>query len=191
MKKQLLLGLVCAAGVLGAVSASAADYGWYIGGNVGQSKFKEDCGGLTCDDTDTGYKLYGGYSFNKYLALELGYVDLGKTTFSGTVLGTPARGDIKGSGVNFGVVGTAPFGSGWAAFGKLGVISGEAKASVAIPGASGSLKETSTEISYGVGVSYDVTPAGAVRGEWDRYRFDFQGNKGDTDLLSIGVSVKF
>src|SRR5207342_2946038 len=89
-------------------AAVAAESGWYLGGGIGQSQanIADDristqlSGyGLTMtsiddDDKDTGYKLFGGYKFNKYFAVEGGYFNLGKfgftanTTPPGTFTGT-------------------------------------------------------------------------------------------------------
>src|SRR5256885_17262477 len=59
----------------------------YIGGSLGQSKFKVDCGG--CDTKDTAFRLFGGYQFNRNIAAELGYTDLGKLGGTGGVGGHP------------------------------------------------------------------------------------------------------
>ena len=34
--------------------------------------------GVSCDSKDTAWKFFGGYQFNRNLAAELGYTDLGK-----------------------------------------------------------------------------------------------------------------
>jgi OOP family OmpA-OmpF porin len=76
-------------------NAMAQNYGFYAGGSVGYSDFHQnasdiqsilaDAGlsGVTAtanvDDTDIGWKLFGGYHFNQYLGLEGGYTDLGRT----------------------------------------------------------------------------------------------------------------
>src|ERR671930_126021 len=57
----------------------------YVGGSLGQSKFKGDCGGggFSCDTKDTSFRIFGGYQFTRNIAAELGYTDLGKLTVSG------------------------------------------------------------------------------------------------------------
>src|SRR4051812_50030091 len=80
------VGLVSAAG-----QASAADSGGYIGFSAGQSK--ADLNGneidaslasiglgssTSVDDSDFGFKLYGGYQFKKKFLLEGGYIHFGE-----------------------------------------------------------------------------------------------------------------
>src|SRR5688572_8622553 len=36
------------------------------------------------DDSDTTFAVFGGYRFNRYIAVEGGYLDLGEVTYSGT-----------------------------------------------------------------------------------------------------------
>ena len=68
-------------------TAGAQDEGFYLGGSLGQSRFKEWCdtGGSTiilssCKDTDTAWKLFGGYRFNRNLGLEASYFNWGEVT---------------------------------------------------------------------------------------------------------------
>ena len=59
---------------------------FYVGAGVGQSKFKDACGGLpagaSCDDKDTALRLFGGYQVNRNFAAEVGYHDLGEVKAS-------------------------------------------------------------------------------------------------------------
>ena len=86
------------------------DAGWYVGANVGQSRAKIDDpriidgllgAGITTtaiknNDRHFGYKVFGGYEFNQYLALEGGYFDLGKFGFTANTLpGAGLTGNIK------------------------------------------------------------------------------------------------
>ena len=123
--------LSTALGMLGVMSlpaiassiASAQDSGWYVGGNAGQSRAKIDntriAGDLTGegiatttirdDERHFAYKLFGGYDFNKYFALEAGYFDFGIFGFTAnTVPAAGLTGKTKLNGANFDVVGTLP-----------------------------------------------------------------------------------
>src|SRR3989338_11300766 len=127
------LGLMGCA-VMSSPSAVADDSGWYIGGNVGQSRAKIDDaritsnllgGGFTTtsiadDNRDNGYKLFGGYQYNKNFAVEAGYFDLGQFGYTATVV--PAgtlTGTIKLEGLNLDAVGTLPLTEKFSAFGRL------------------------------------------------------------------------
>src|SRR3990167_9513078 len=113
------LGLAALA-VIASPFAAADDTGWYGGINVGQSKAKIDDARITSnllgtgfatasinnDNRDTGFKLYGGYKFNRNFALEGGYFDLGKFGFTApTVPAGTLPGSIKLRGINLDAVG--------------------------------------------------------------------------------------
>ena len=74
----------------------ADESGWYIGGNIGQSrahlneqKIADDVipfpnTYLDHNTIDGGYKIYGGYELNPHLSVEGGYFDLGDFQFNHT-----------------------------------------------------------------------------------------------------------
>jgi OOP family OmpA-OmpF porin len=71
-------GKMMGACLLAAMFASAAaraedDAGFYIGAGIGQAS--QEAGEFEGDDTS--FKVFGGWSFNKYLAVEGGYIDGG------------------------------------------------------------------------------------------------------------------
>jgi OOP family OmpA-OmpF porin len=181
----LLCGLVAA--------SQASAQGFYIGGSVGQSSFDDDnvipdlITSGTVDDKDTGFKIFGGYQFNRNFGVELAWVDLGEASYSGTFLGLPVTGGtVKTSGLNISAVGTFPLGSGFALFGKAGIFAWESEANDVTGGTPFSGKEDGTDLSFGLGASYDFTKNFAIRAEWERFKA-----VGDIDLLSIGVAYKF
>src|SRR5260221_1893535 len=77
-----VVGLAAAAFAL---PAAAQGKGWYLGYNAGQSKYNFTCTG-TCKDTGAGYSLFAGVGVHPNIAVEFGYADLGKSTFSGANL---------------------------------------------------------------------------------------------------------
>ena len=68
---RAMVGLLTAA-FLFAASALAQQRGFYIRGSLGQSEHSDQCSGgaagITCDDKDTAWKIFGGYQFNQYFA---------------------------------------------------------------------------------------------------------------------------
>src|SRR3954471_8968815 len=65
-------------------AVTGPESGWLVGGSIGQSKNNLSCpAGSSCDDSDTAFRVFGGYNFNKNFGAELGYADLGKFTASG------------------------------------------------------------------------------------------------------------
>lgn len=210
VKTLRMPGLVALA-VLASPMAMADDAGWYVGGNVGPSRAKIDDMRITDgllrsglrttsmndDEHGTGYKLFGGYQFNRYLSLEGGYFDLGKFGFTATTVppGTLA-GSIKVKGLNLDLVGTVPVWDRFAVFGRVGANYAQAKDSFSGSGAvtvlNPSPKKRHTDYKVGAGLAYAVTESLTVRAEAERYRVDDAvGNKGDIDLYSIGLVYRF
>jgi len=206
------LGLVGFAAVSGQ-AALAAESGWYGGLSIGQSKgwishdrIATQVGvpvtGISFDDedTDVGYKLLGGYKFNKHFAVEGGYFNLGQFGFTASY--APASsftGSMKLQGVNLDALGILPLTEKFSAFGRLGVIYAEAKDTFTGTGAGAGVaasapnpKKSDTNYKYGVGLQYDFTRALSMRGEWERYRVnDAVGNTGDIDMVSVGLVYMF
>lgn len=159
------------------------DSGWLVGGSVGQSKIKVDCpAGVTCDDTDTAFRAFGGYNFNKNFGVELGYADLGKVTVSALGL----SGDVKATAFDLMAVGSLPIGDKFGVYGKLGMYRADSKAS----GAVGSGSDTNTDVTYAIGGQYNFNKNLGLRAEWQQYKKvggDNTGGDGDVDVMSIGV----
>jgi OOP family OmpA-OmpF porin len=191
--------------------AAADDIGWYSGANVGQSRAKIDderirsgllSGGLatssiTDDDRDTGYKIYGGYQFNKNCSVEGGYFNLGKFGYTATTV--PAgtlNGNIKLRGLNLDLVGILPITEKFSAFARAGLHHSEARDSFSGTGlvrvSNPNPSKRDTNYKFGLGVQYAFTEALAMRAEVERYRInDAVGNKGDIDLVSVGLLYRF
>src|SRR5438132_2847278 len=196
-RDKALIAAMLGAAVMTAPAVSMAqgrgDTGWYVGGSVGQSKARHvDCAGFdSCDTKAAAFGILGGYQINRNFAAELGYHDLGKVTFSGS--GVSAN--IKANVWELVGIGAYPFANQFSGYGKLGAYHGEAKLSASIAGlGSGSLKETNTDLTFGLGVQYDVSRELGIRGEWQRYKNtggDNVGGKSDVDVLSIGAIWRF
>ena len=167
----------------GSMAAHAADF--YVGGSVGTSKahYEDVPSGFTLDDTDTGFKLYGGAQFTPNFSLEGGYVDLGKATLSTSGV----TGSQSGTGFFLDAVGEFPLSKGFSLFGKLGVFHGESK----IEALGLSDKDSGTDVKFGFGGSYAINKNLSVRAEIERFRFNVFDDKGDVDLLSIGLNYRF
>src|SRR6478609_8244556 len=112
-----------AAAVLAGPSSFGQGTGWYGGASIGRSAATIDNDRITRGlagqglattaiderDTDTGYKLLGGYQLNRYFGLEAGWFDLGEMGYTATTSppGT-LTGDVRLQGVNLDLVGTLP-----------------------------------------------------------------------------------
>jgi OOP family OmpA-OmpF porin len=197
--------------ILVGMPAAAQDAGWYIGANAGESRAKIDEGrimgglqeggfattSLSKDESHFGFKAFGGYQFNRFVALEGGYFDLGNFNFD-AVTDPPGtlEGEIKIRGVVLDLVGFIPFTDRFAAFGRIGAIGAEARDTFAATGAVAVLeprrREREANYKFGVGLQLKLTDAFVMRAEAERYRIgDAVGNNGDIDLFSLGVLYRF
>lgn len=185
--------------------------GWYAGANVGKSQAKIDderirsgligrgftSATISDDDSSTGYKVFGGYQFNRNFAVEGGYFDLGNFGYTATTV--PAgtlTGDAKIRGLNLDLVGILPVTDKFSAFGRVGVTHAETKDTFRGTGAvlvtNPNPSKRDTNFKFGVGMQYALTTNLAVRAEVERYRInDAVGNKGDIDMASIGLVYRF
>lgn len=205
------MGLVgCAA--MNSPFAIAEDAGWYIGGNVGQSRATIDDARITAqlvgigpativdDNRDTGYKLFGGYQLSENFAIEGGYFDLGQFGYTATIPAPTAgtlTGKIKLKGVYVDAVGIMPITEQFSVFGRLGLNYAQARDNftntglVPVP-ANPNPSQNGTNYKFGMGLQYNFTPAFGMRLEAERYRIDDAvGNKGDVDLISLGLIYRF
>jgi len=180
MKYKLSSVAACAAlAALPVVSQAQNNTGLYIGGSLGQSHWTgNDTFGL--DRSDIGGKAYLGYEFTPNIAVELGYANLGKFNSS--------SGSIKGEGVFLDGVAKVPFTPQWSGLARLGVFGGRLNSSAPAPFNG---EDDGASFKVGLGVQYNLNPKAAIRGEWERYRFDAFDTKSDTDLVSVGFNYKF
>lgn len=214
MKRTHALRLLSLAGLgsLIAVSSFAQEGGYYYGGlSLGQSRAKIDearitanllAGGLTStamtrDDSDTAYRLFGGYQFNPNFALEGGFFSLGKFGFTSTTL--PAgtlKGQIKLQGLNLDLVGTLPLSERWSVIGRVGAQYARARDTFSGSGAvrvlNPSPSKSAANYKFGAGLQYAFSPSFLVRGEAERYRInDAVGNHGGVNVLSLALVFPF
>ncbi|MDP2447939.1 MAG: outer membrane beta-barrel protein [Polaromonas sp.] len=214
------LGLIALA-VLGTVSSSwviAQDEttGPYIGGNVGRTRanFNNDSinqtlvgqglrvGSATEDNSGTGYKLFGGYQLNRNFAVEGGYFDLGKSSYTvnanrvtDNAAGT-FNGETRVRGLNLDLVGMLPVSDRFSVFGRVGAAYAQSRASFnstgAVPVNTSNTRRNDTNLKVGLGMQYAITEALAVRGELERYRInDPVRNRGHIDMASLGLVYRF
>ncbi|MDB5817534.1 MAG: hypothetical protein JWQ11_1174 [Rhizobacter sp.] len=173
--KSLIVASALAGVAIGAQAQSLA--GLYVGGSLGDSRLNgSNIGGLTYDKSDVGGKVHLGYSFTPNIALELGYANLGK--HDGSI------GNVKEDGYFLDAVGSYPLGNNFSVLGRVGLFNGKVDSSTYGD-------DRSTNWKVGAGVQYTVTQNIAIRGEWERYKFDAFGSSPKSDLYTVGVNYSF
>jgi OOP family OmpA-OmpF porin len=211
-RQALGLALVASASAGTSASAQASEPGWYVGAGAGQMRarassadIERDLGALgytaqaSLDNKDTGGKLFAGYRFTPFVALEASYVDLGKTT--STVHTATANQQqlvddvsrihpISVTGLSLAGVVLYPMGP-FSVFGKLGLLNWTAKAQgeVSPSGTPYQMHQfTGTDVTFGLGAGYEIPGTRlALRCEWER----FTTPRNDPDFFSLSVVYRF
>jgi OOP family OmpA-OmpF porin len=158
MKKWLVAVVGAAALALSAAASAQQLSGFYVGAEFGQADFGSD--------DDTAVKLLGGFQINRNFAAEVGYSMLYD------------KGGSEVTALEVVGVGMFPVANQLSIYGKLGF----ANVDVETPGGS----DDKTELTWGLGVQYDVSTRLGVRAGWQRYETDEE-----VDLLSVGVVWRF
>ncbi|KOO58098.1 hypothetical protein WH43_09840 [Rheinheimera sp. KL1] len=178
-------------------AAQAMDYtnfeenGWSVGMNVGKSvaRIKQDTirndlenqgfdvVSVLEDRRSEGYKIFAGYQFSPYLAVEGGYFNLGGfPILANTLPLTDFRGKTKLFGWNLDLVGIMPFTEAFSAFARVGVTRNDTSNTYSSNGfvdVTGYNEDGNyTKHKYGLGLQYDISPIFTVRLEAERYRLE-------------------
>jgi OOP family OmpA-OmpF porin len=199
---------------IGVVLATPAFSQWYAGGSVGQTRFDpkrsdwQAPGTSTSFDMhDTGWKLFGGYGFANYFGVEAAYVDLGR--YSATVV-PPVAADtgvahVKVQSWDLFLTGKLPVAANFSLTGKAGLAYNRARMNFSSSGgtflAGDSGTDNHTSWAYGLGASYAINKAVALRAEYEYFgkagntnnNFTQPGNTSESrpSLLSFGAQYSF
>jgi OOP family OmpA-OmpF porin len=213
MKKMTVLHLLGAAGMATflASSAYAQDAShFYAGGSFGQSRAELDAArttgqvlpgvntiGISNDRTDDAFKLFGGYQFNRNIAIESGYFDLGKSRFT-TQTAPPGTlsGDSRVYGVNLDVVGTLPLTEKFSVQARVGAQHAWSQDRFNGTGVGAGIssvnKHNDSNVKMGLGVQYEFSPAVWIRGDWERYRIqNATSRRANVDVATVSLVFPF
>jgi opacity protein-like surface antigen len=116
----------------GFASADAAEFGPYFEAGGGKTRFDLEKAGLdywsevpteasSLDRSGAGYALAFGVRFSPLLAIEVGYVDLGKTTYLVEDNGAAARLDLGSKGPTVSLIGSWPINDVFSVEGRAGL----------------------------------------------------------------------
>ena len=169
MRIFALVGLSLA---LASGPALAQDSGFYVGAGVGQFNIEidelEDTElGETFDGDDTSMKIFGGWRFNPYFAVELAYIDYGAPDedfdFGG---GDIVNLETEITGFEPSVVATLPLGI-FELFAKVGYVFYDFEVTASGDGESVSVDDSDEDLTYGAG-------AGVVLGDHFNVRLSYE-----------------
>lgn len=185
MHKRLGLTALTTVAALGLMAANAAQAdvapGFYAGVSIGSASAEDDESGF--DGDDTGFKLFGGYSFNQNFAVELAYFDGGAPDDNFGAVNV----ELETTGFIASAVGRLPVSDTVSLFGKIGFASYDLEATASSGGLSASVDDSDSDLAYGVGASIAVAERFEVRVEWEAV--DVQD--GAFSFLSVGGLYRF
>jgi OOP family OmpA-OmpF porin len=184
------------------LGASQADEeGFYLGFGFGPDRYSVhaedyDDGSLTsasADASSRAFRLFGGYGFNRNLAMEVFVTDLGETTFSGTSSGGsywcagPVHSRVSADGIGLAAVGRLPLGeSGFSLFARGGIFAWDW--SSLIRDSCGPFRDSDSGANpmYGGGISYAFNYITSLQLQWERYTHIIDSH--DVDAVTLGLS---
>lgn len=161
----------------------------FIGASAGQASYDLSCPATsTCDDSDTAWKIFGGLEVNEYIAMEVGYADLGEAKFSGTPSGT-----AEVNGMTMQVVGSLAINPSFSVIGRGGMNFLNLEENGTIAGTPNSNEgDTDVAWSLGLGAQYNLSKSVGIRAEWERYfKVGDEDTTGETDVDLISASVVY
>jgi len=202
---------------------------WYAGAAGGQSRTGHELvenrestivngSGVSSDfdATDAGWKIFADWLVNGYFALEASYADLGEShlvTHTVSVDQLPGSIDIRRKITGFGLdaLVSAPVGSRFTVFGRLGAVRSRLREDASLDGGivftNGPADERSRTVTldetvahFGAGGEWRIRDDVSLRLEWERFHnvgkaFEIGGTgttgEADTDLVSLGVLMRF
>jgi len=160
---------------------ASADEGLSLGASYGYAKIDDSADGISFDSDDSGYKLFGNYTFNNGFGIEGGYIDFGKP--SDTILGQTVS--IDAAGWTLYGVGNLGLSESFDLFAKAGVVSWEADSLL-----NGMRVDTDDgeDLALGIGARFGAGSALGLRAEFEWFDLD------DADavwMASVGFEFRF
>ena len=193
LKSIAAFALLCGALVPVAMAQEQQEAsGFYLGAGVGQ--FNADIDNVDDVDStvdnwsedDTAYKVFAGYRLNRFLGLEVDYINLGKP--SGEVV-PGFNVDTSVDGFAPYVVGTIPLGPYFEIYGRAGYYFYDANTRMTDTLDNRvSFDEESQDFVYGGGIGANIGEKFNVRFEYEK--FDLQGLD-DSDALWLTAGWRF
>lgn len=213
MKTKIAVAVLMA---MASGAAWSAETGVYFGASIGWSevtsntKYKEsDSDGYVYSEksdfsgSDFAYNIFLGYDFNKYVGVEVGYLDLGQPsdTYKYEDEGGTYKDkvDVSLHGMDLAVIARYPFADNFDVHGKLGVVWWTPRITDKYTEEGfdywekTSIEQDATDLMYGVGIGYTFDEHLVLSADWQNFELsgfgDFIG--GNTSAYMFGAAWKF
>lgn len=171
----------------GGAFGASNERGFYLGSGVGESNVSNAAANGITDDTDTAFRVYGGYQFNRWIAAEAGYVDFGRFTGEVPSIEGPINTRLDADGFTLGLRPQVSLGSKWFAQAQAGVLFWDATARFQGDGFSQRFSDDGEDPYYGLGIGRYLGNNWRASAEWTRYDTD----DSDVDFLNLALSARF
>ncbi|NTS76194.1 OmpA family protein [Catenovulum sp. SM1970] len=182
---------------------------WFIGGQLGKSETdigRSDVNNIlngstingndvNLDDSDTSVSLFGGYRFNPYFSLELGYQDLGDrdVSYTGTETNLFDYYDNaarlhpdSGDGIKVAAVISWPINPEWTLSGRLGLFKWEQEyTGVNSNNIIAKREDDGTDPMFGLEVGYHLRRDIQLYAAYDMIEFDHD------DVTNLGLGIRY
>jgi OOP family OmpA-OmpF porin len=206
----LTTSLGLATTLLAAGARADEEPGFYGGGSVGLSSYSDEESDIraafaptlvdvTTDNTDLGWKIFGGYRFNPYLGAEVAYVDLGEQSADVGLDTLKITATNSVSGVSLSGIAGYPVLPQAKVFGRLGAYIWDSSADIkgnaflaALTNTIGAVPtgDNGVDLTFGLGATYQLVEHVKVRADWERFQ-DLGKDSIDVDLFSGGIQYDF
>ncbi|NCT82106.1 MAG: outer membrane beta-barrel protein [Comamonadaceae bacterium] len=184
----LTLATLALAASAQAQSSSINSTGTYGLLSLGQGHLNSDCSGTaSCDRNATGGKAMLGYSFGNGFALEGGYTNFGKFRASNGSVGLSARPEALSLSGAY----TAELTPQWGLTGRLGLARVHTKVNADAGALTGSDSQNTTQPLVGLAVNYALTPTTRLELGMDASRAEYQGERANVRMISLGARMAF
>ncbi len=179
MKYSRIAGMCLLAATLAGIARADDEAGFYLGGGFGEARQKS--GAFEGDDTS--FRVFGGYSFNRYFSAEAGYID-------GGTIASPVgayRVAIESAGLYATGIGKLPVGPYLVPFVKVGYVYHESTQTVAFGQLRQSDSESDSDFIFGGGFEFKIGENFRLRAEYDKVNVP----DASFDIISLNAAYRF
>ena len=173
----------------------AMGQGLYLGGAVGSSNFRQGCdglqAGLSCKNTDSGWKGFAGYQLTRNWGVEAVAAEFGKAKASGAPLGTDISAEARVWGYGLAGTGTWSVSKEYDVFGKLGMFHGIVESSATSGGMTAKVSGRSNTALVGAGARWNFSGNWGARLEWERFNKIGDSVTGTSDVTFISIGIEY
>ena len=170
--------------MLGAASTTQAQEGFFVGGAIGKGYLDENISGFTIDTDSTTWRIFGGYGFSDYFAVEVGYWDLGKFDETVNVGGVDVPVSAEADGYTLAGVGTLPLSERFSLKGRLGFYFHD---TTTIEAGVVSNDSSESDLFVGLGIGFDLSEVFELNAGVDYLDTD----DADPMFATVGFTLRF